>query len=94
MQSDADATRNHVGVALHCPVSGPDAGHYPVDRFEFGSSHGWYIGREERWGLLPGDEAAWPGQWLHHCEAAGIGLGQLGFASAVDREEFVRDASL
>jgi hypothetical protein len=67
---------------------------HPVDRFDWGSSHGWYIGRMERWGLLPGDEAAWPDQWQRYSEATGIGIADLGFQAEPHRAEFIMDMGI
>ena len=62
---------------------------HPVVRFEFGARHGWRIGRTEVCGLLPGEEAAWPDQWLRYTEASGIDLTDLTFRSAEEQAAFV-----
>jgi hypothetical protein len=67
---------------------------HPVKRFDFGSSHGWRIGRMELWGMLPGEEEAWPDLWQRYSEASQIGIADLGFASVDQRQEFVRDVGL
>ena len=67
---------------------------HPVVRFEFGSTHGWYIGCVERWGLLPGDDTAWPAQWSRYVEATDVGLADLRFATSEHRVEFVRDVGI
>jgi hypothetical protein len=41
-------------------------------------------------GLLPGEEEAWPDQWLRYAEAAGIGLADLVFRSDAERAAFVQ----
>jgi len=64
---------------------------YPVVRFDCGAGYGWWLGRMERCGLLPGDEAAWGDQWLRYAEASGVDLTDLGFACDEDRAAFVRD---
>ena len=63
---------------------------HPVVRFEFGTRHGWHIGRTESWRLLPGEEEAWPDQWLRYAEAAGIGLADLVFRNDTERTAFVQ----
>jgi hypothetical protein len=63
---------------------------HPVVRFELGALHGWRIGTTEVCGLLPGEEGAWPDQWLRYTEASGIDLTDLRFCSAEERAAFVR----
>ena len=65
-----------------------------IVRFELGTSHGWYIGRTEQWGLLPGDETAWSDQWQRYCETSGNALTDLRFQRDEYRYEFVRDVGL
>ena len=68
--------------------------YHPVARYDWGTSHGWYIGRMQRWGLLPGDEAHWPSQWEQYAESSGIGLSELGFQVDEHRVEFARDVGI
>lgn len=67
---------------------------HPVIRFDLGSSHGWYIGSQSTWGLLPGDEDVWRDQWLRHSETAGIGIDDLAFRDDAQRLEYLRDVGL
>ena len=65
-----------------------------VVRFPHGTRHGWYLGRDELVGLLPGHEREWRLLWAAYSERSGETLTDLRFADDEEREEFVRDLRL
>ena len=65
-----------------------------VVRFPQGGRHGWYLGRDEVVGLLPGRERDWPALWRRYSEKSGQALADLRFADDEERAEFARDLGL
>jgi hypothetical protein len=65
-----------------------------VVRFPQGTRHGWYLGRDEVVGLLPGRERDWPDLWQRYSEQSGQALADLRFADEDERAEFLRDLRL
>lgn len=65
-----------------------------VVRFPQGVKHGWYLGRDEVVGLLPGRERDWPAIWRRYSEQSGLSVADLRFTDEDERAEFARDLGL
>jgi len=65
-----------------------------VVRFPQGTRHGWYLGRDQVVGLLPGREVEWQELWTQYTQQSGQTLADLGFADDQQRWEFIRDLGL
>ena len=65
-----------------------------VVRFPQGTRHGWYLGRDEIVGLLPGRERDWPDLWRRYSEKSGQAVADLRFLDEDERAEFLRDLRL
>lgn len=62
-----------------------------VVRFPQGTRHGWYLGRDDVVGLLPGKERDWPDLWAEYSRRTGQSIESLDFADEGQRAEFRRD---
>jgi len=65
-----------------------------VVRFPQGTRHGWYLGRDQVVGLLPGREVEWQALWTQYSQQSGQTLDDLQFPDEEQRAEFVRDLRL